>query len=310
MSDSILLDCGDGQLAILDRSSFDSEATLRSLLVRRPDSVIPGALIDESAPRKWLAVATEVVVPVGENCADGKLDLLLLDQDGVPTLVEAKLSRNRESRRAVVGQLLEYAANATLHWQVDALQAALEKHCEAQGIDPDGALRSLLGDDDDADQAVFWDAVASNLRARRVRLIFLGDRLSVELRRVIAFLNEVTDPTEVLGVEVAQYSDSSNCVYVPRLVGKSRAARGLDRRQGGGRSPRRTSAPSSKPGRWGSGDRSPSFGPWRPAWDCNSTTAVARTAGSSACSTCRQKVVESPAGWVTSTRRTERSVSH
>ena len=41
------------------------------------------------------------------------VDRLFLDQDGVPTLVEVKRSSDTRIRREVVGQLLEYAANAT-----------------------------------------------------------------------------------------------------------------------------------------------------------------------------------------------------
>ena len=37
---------------------------------------------------------------------------LLLDQEGILTLVETKLAENPESPREVIGQILAYAANA------------------------------------------------------------------------------------------------------------------------------------------------------------------------------------------------------
>ena len=44
------------------------------------------------------------------------LDHLLIDQDAIPTLVEVKRSENSEIRRAIVGQMLDYAAHARHTW--------------------------------------------------------------------------------------------------------------------------------------------------------------------------------------------------
>jgi len=38
----------------------------------------------------------------------GILDILLVDADGTPVAVEVKLGRNGESRREVVGQVIDY----------------------------------------------------------------------------------------------------------------------------------------------------------------------------------------------------------
>jgi hypothetical protein len=48
--------------------------------------------------------------------------LLFLDQDAIPTLVEVKRSTNTDIRRKVVGQLLDYAANAVAYWLVEVLR--------------------------------------------------------------------------------------------------------------------------------------------------------------------------------------------
>ena len=49
----------------------------------------------------------------------------------------------------------------------------------------------------EADPEEFWARVGANLRAGRVRLVFVSDALPVELRRVIEFLNEQMNPAEV-----------------------------------------------------------------------------------------------------------------
>jgi hypothetical protein len=44
----------------------------------------------------------------------GRIDHVLIDQDAVPTFVEVKRSTDTRIRRGVVGQLLEYVANAVV----------------------------------------------------------------------------------------------------------------------------------------------------------------------------------------------------
>ena len=86
-----------------DASRFDDELALQELIAESPKLVAR-----EGAPA---AVALrEFTIP-----AAGSLDVLLAHTDGHLTLVEAKLNRNPEIRRAVVGQLLGYAGGL---WQM------------------------------------------------------------------------------------------------------------------------------------------------------------------------------------------------
>ena len=65
-----------------------------------------------------------------------------------------------------------------------------------------------------------------NLRARRIRLIFVADEIPMTLRRIIEFLNEAMDPVEVLAVEIRQYIDEVGGMrsLVPTLIGQTAAA--------------------------------------------------------------------------------------
>ena len=54
------------------------------------------------------------------------VDHLLLDQDAIPTLVEVKRSSDSRIRREVVGQMLDYAANAVTYWNIDAASYRLQ----------------------------------------------------------------------------------------------------------------------------------------------------------------------------------------
>ena len=67
--------------------------------------------------RRWILVTREKgIAPVRGEAARWSVDHLLIDQDGVPTLAEVKRGSNPEIRRAIVGQLLEYAAHAAETW--------------------------------------------------------------------------------------------------------------------------------------------------------------------------------------------------
>ncbi len=214
---------GESDLVELEETAYDSEARLQDLLARFP-SLIPGDQVDPDAPRKWLLVTREQGVPDQEGGSDRwSLDHLFLDQDGVPTLVEVKRSSDTRIRREVVGQMLDYAANAVVYWPVEAIQATFEARCEREEVDPDQLLESFLGEE--ADLEDFWHKVKINLQAGRVRLLFVADKIPSELRRVVEFLDQQMDPAQVLAVEVKQYQGQGLRSLIPRVIGQTEQAR-------------------------------------------------------------------------------------
>lgn len=218
--DRIYVVDGDEALHALERRPYDSENLLQTLLERYPD-LLAGEQMGEGEPRRWVLVAREVGVP-GEEGGGNRwsLDHLFLDQDGVPTLVEVKRSTDTRIRREVVGQMLDYAANAVVHWPVDRLVAAFEATAEADGADPVERLAELTDEPDGWDD--YWPRVKTNLQAGRVRMVFLADVIPSELRRIVEFLNGQMDPAEVVAVEVRQYvGDGGLRTLVPRVVGQT-----------------------------------------------------------------------------------------
>ena len=63
-------------------------------------------------------------------------------------------------------------------------------------------LAAVLGPDADTD--VYWEQAGANLKAGRIRLVFVADEIPRELRRVVEFLNEQM-AAEVIAIEVKQY---------------------------------------------------------------------------------------------------------
>lgn len=214
MSGGIYLIRDDGELVEkMSERGYDTEDLLQGYLARYHD-LLAGDQIDSTAPRRWLLVAREV------SLTSGWVDHLFLDQDAIPTIVEVKRSTDARIRREVVGQMLDYAANAVVHWRVRDLQDLFEKREKSEQ-----ELDELL-EENEPDPNEFWENVETNLQAGKVRLIFVSDKIPDELQRIVEFLNEQMNPAEVLAVEIKQYvsQDTSLKTLVPRIIGQTAKA--------------------------------------------------------------------------------------
>lgn len=193
------------------------EAALQRLLELHPE-VVPGGQIDPGVddPPRFAILRREM--PIGS----WSLDHVLVDQRGILTLVEAKLVRNPEARREVIGQIMEYAANAREAWSGGRLRERAVEFWEQRGRQVDDVLREQLGDEIDID--ALWDAIDANLDSGHFRLLIASDELRPEVRRIIEYLNGELRNAEVYGLELRCYgTDEATFVLVPRLVGRTQA---------------------------------------------------------------------------------------
>lgn len=211
----------DGQLVEMAEQPYDTEDLLQRLLAQYPNLLV-GDQMNASSPRRWLLISRETGIPSAEGAADRwSLDHLFLDQDGIPTLVEVKRSSDTRIRREVVGQMLDYAANAVVYWPVESLRATFQARCAVDGLDEAQAVEIALGCGD-ADE--LWEHVKTNLLAHKVRMVFVADLIPPELRRIVEFLNEQMSPAEVLAIEIKQYLGQGLRTLVPRVIGQTAAA--------------------------------------------------------------------------------------
>ena len=200
----------------LEELSFGSEDELQELVADYPE-LLGGERIDPDNPRRWILIKREQGIPDRPDAGDRwSVDHLLIDQDAVPTLVETKRSSSSEIRRRVVGQMLDYAAYATGTWSVDEMREIFE----SAASDPETALRELVQSESDLDADDFWGEVATNLAAKRLRLLFVSDGIPDELARVVEFLNEQMSNIEVLAVEIKRYQGEFSETLVPRVIGR------------------------------------------------------------------------------------------
>lgn len=218
---AIFLKHGDELIEMVEQP-YEAEDILQQLLADYPNLLVGE---QDTRRRRWLLVKRELGVASAEDAPNRwSLDHLFLDEEGVPTLVEVKRSSDTRLRREVVGQMLDYAANGAELWGPEQLRAAFESRYH----EPEEAIATLaefLGAEGDPER--FWEQVGVNLRAGRLRLVFVADVIPVELRSVVEFLNEQMERTEVLALEVRQYREigGDRVTLVPRLIGSTQAAR-------------------------------------------------------------------------------------
>jgi hypothetical protein len=220
MADPIYLIKDNQQAIRMEPTPYDKEEEFQELLERFPE-LLAGEQVDRDDPRRWLLVSREMGVPDSESSgARWSLDHFFVDQDGIPTLVEVKRQSDTRLRREVVGQVLDYAANAARFWPAGYMQQQFEKSCKADNRDPRQVLESFL-DETELEPTTFWLAVEGKLRDGDIRLIFLADEVPRELQTIIEFLNSQMTKTEVLAVEVKRYVGQGFSTHVPRLLGQT-----------------------------------------------------------------------------------------
>jgi len=213
----------DGELVEMVERPYAAETELQGHLATHPELLSAEAAEDER--RRWLLVRREMgVADRDEGRARWSLDHLFVDQDGVPTLVEVKRSSDTRIRREVVGQMLEYAANGPRYWPPGSVRAHFEARCTREGDEPDEVLQRTFGREFAVED--WWTAVDTNLREGTLRLLFVADEISQELKAIIEFLNEQMVRTTVLGVELPQFADEtgSHRMFVPGVIGLSERA--------------------------------------------------------------------------------------
>ena len=208
----------DSELVEMEEKEYEREIILQKLIADYPN-LLAGEQMDADNPRRWLLISREMGIAFEEEGSRFlSLDHLFLDQDGIPTLVEVKRSSDTRLRHEVIGQMLDYAANAVVYLPTEEIREKIESQYDL-------ALQEDFLDNAENEEK-FWQSVKTNLQAGKVRMVFVADKIPNELKRIIEFLNEQMDPAEVLAVEIKQYVDINGKVktLVPRVIGQTSEA--------------------------------------------------------------------------------------
>lgn len=219
MSGGIFLIQNDGELVEMKPEPYDTEAVLQELLAKYPN-LLAGDQIDGASPRQWLLISRELGVPGEEDGGDRwSVDHLFLDQDAIPTFVEVKRSSDTRIRREVLGQILEYAANAMEYCPVDTIRTRFEDRCRQDGLEPAKELETLLGPDGNIEG--YWQRMKTNLHADKIRMVIVADEIPAELRVIVEFLNRQMETAEIVAIEIRQFVGKGLKTLVPRVYGQT-----------------------------------------------------------------------------------------
>lgn len=194
----------DGGWQLSQPEGFPDEATLHGLIEDTPE-MLPLA----GAPA-LLVLGREV--PLGSGYAD----LVGVEASGRPVIIEIKLAQNNEARRAVVAQILAYAANLhgmTREQLEDRFSSDLKRRGHETLVD---AVRSVQEEALDADE--FATSLDEHLREGRFRLVFVLDDVPTELMTLVAYLEHVTDKLMIDLVAVNSFDVDGTSVVLPQRV--------------------------------------------------------------------------------------------
>jgi hypothetical protein len=199
----------DGSLRRMAPSAPDDEERVQMLVARYPELITDG-------DGDLLLIRREQTIADNEDGAGRwSLDHLFVTRDAVPVLVELKRPVDTRLRREVVGQMLDYAANATAYWQAGRIADSFVRTATEAGADPETTLQNFIGEQD---PATFWEQVDANFKAGRIKLVFVADGIPRELARIVEFLNEQMR-ADVRAVELRWFAGDGG-VMSPRVIGE------------------------------------------------------------------------------------------
>jgi hypothetical protein len=196
----------------------DEERELQDLLQRNPDLLV-GDQIDPEDPRRWLLIRREMSVPDPlSGTARWSIDFLYVDQDATPTFVECKRHNDTRSRREVIAQVIDYAANASLLWTKDQLLDAAKSQSMLDGVDLSKRFEKL-GASEFETLAGLMEAAVEKLKNHDIRIVLFMENAPAELKTIVEFMNAEMSTVEVLLVEARMYSIGGSTVVSPALWG-------------------------------------------------------------------------------------------
>lgn len=206
-----------------DPNSFD-ESLLQELIDATP-SILP---IREYLPSTstLFSLGREVSVDLGEFT--GRIDNLLVTNDGHLVIVETKLHRNHKGMREVITQTFQYGT-AVSRMALTELEALLRR-CQYPVLKSDETigqcvtrhaaernLSNLLADD-------FDRALERHLRLGEITLLIVADGIHDSVERVTNWYNEQknSSPIRFGLIELKFYVHGNEKLVIPRAVLKTR----------------------------------------------------------------------------------------
>lgn len=200
---------------LLSAIAYPDEATLHTLIEQSPE-LLPLA----GSPR--LAVLGREV-----QLGAGWADLIALEPSGRIAIVEIKLARNAEARRAVVAQVLAYAAY--LHGVDRAYfeKEILGRHLQSLGYESIREALSAMDQEGAFDPEELYLGMEESLSQGQFRIVIVLDEAPIELIRLVGYLEVIADKLLIDLVTVASYNVDGTTIIVPQRVEPDRQVKDI-----------------------------------------------------------------------------------
>jgi hypothetical protein len=195
---------------LLAPEGFPDEKTLHGLIEDAPQ-LLPLA----GAPRLTI-IGREVAIGAGYA------DLIAIEPSGRVAIIEVKLGSNAEARRAVVAQVLAYAAYLAGTDDVGFEQSVLGPHLRSRGFENLADAVRATDQEGTFDPSTFAAGLDDSLRTGHFRLVFVLDRAPDELVRLVGYLQAMSDKLLIDLVTVASYDINGSMIAVPQRVDPER----------------------------------------------------------------------------------------
>lgn len=140
--------------------------------------------------------------------SSGSVDFLAIDADGSLYIIETKLAENPELRRAVIGQVLEYASNLS-DMSYDTIAAECLKYLKKQSS-LEQVIRDFYVARSDGEPvlsaAEYKKAMTENLKSERFNIVIVANKVSLEIQKLFHFVDQETkDNLNFIVLEINKY---------------------------------------------------------------------------------------------------------
>lgn len=190
-----------------------------------PDEAALHGLVEEAPQLMPLAGAPGLVVVGREvRLGSGYADLIAVEPSGRLAVIEVKLAVSPEARRAVVAQVLAYAAFLRGLSLTSLESAVLGVHLAKRGFASVADAARSVDQTGAFDEASFNGGLESCLASGAFRLVLVLDDAPAELVRLVGYLEAIAPGLVIDLIIVSAYTVAGTTVMVPQRVEPEREA--------------------------------------------------------------------------------------
>src|SRR3989440_5308211 len=166
----------------------------------------------------WRVHPRLIVVGREVQLGRGRADLIAIEPSGRIAIIEIKLAWNAEARRAVIAQVLAYAAYLWGLEQSALEQDVLYQHLHARGYENLADAVKSNDQEGSFDAEAFSAGITESLKLGHFRLVFVLDAAPEELVRLVNYLETISDQLVIDLITLSDYTVNGSQILVPQRV--------------------------------------------------------------------------------------------